>query len=109
MTFGDQPVIEELSFDVRAGETFGLLGPGSGRPPPSGRCSASTSRPRHAVVGRGWRFDPAHDVRLGYLPEERGLYRKDVLDVMIYFGRLNRPQPRRCRRLVAGLLDGRPG
>lgn len=29
------------------------------------------------------------DVRLGYLPEERGLYKKEsVIDVMVYFGQL---------------------
>ncbi len=34
-------------------------------------------------------FDPRDGIQLGYLPEERGLYKKEqVLDVMAYFGRL---------------------
>jgi ABC-2 type transport system ATP-binding protein len=34
-------------------------------------------------------FEPSDGARLGYLPEERGLYQKEsVLDVMVYFGRL---------------------
>ena len=90
MTFGDQPVIEELSFDVRAGETFGLLGSnGSGKTTPIRALLGIYQPTAGTLLVEGRRFDPAHDVRLGYLPEERGLYRKEaVLDVMIYFGRL---------------------
>ena len=90
MTFGDQPVIEELSFDVRAGETFGLLGSnGSGKTTTIRALLGIYQPTAGTLLVEGRRFDPAHDVRLGYLPEERGLYRKEaVLDVMIYFGRL---------------------
>lgn len=90
MRFGDLVVIDHLSFDVRPGETFGLLG--------SNGCGKTTTI--RALLGiyeptagellvEGRRFDPALGSRLGYLPEERGLYRKEsVLDVMTYFGRL---------------------
>lgn len=90
MTFGDQPVIEELSFDVHAGETFGLLGSnGSGKTTTIRALLGIYQPTAGTLLVEGRRFDPAHDVRLGYLPEERGLYRKEaVLDVMIYFGRL---------------------
>ena len=90
MTFGDQPVIEELSFDVRAGETFGLLGSNGSGKTTTNRALLGIYQPTAGtLLVEGRRFDPAHDVRLGYLPEERGLYRKEaVLDVMIYFGRL---------------------
>ncbi|OIQ79196.1 daunorubicin/doxorubicin resistance ATP-binding protein DrrA [mine drainage metagenome] len=38
---------------------------------------------------KGKPFKPEHGENLGYLPEERGLYKKEsVLDVMVYFGRL---------------------
>ena len=41
------------------------------------------------LLVHGRPFDPAGDYSLGYLPEERGLYRKEkVLDVMTYFGQL---------------------
>ncbi len=90
MAFGDQIVIDDLGFEVHAGETFGLLGSnGSGK--------TTTIRALlgiyHPTAGRllveGRRFDPAQGSRLGYLPEERGLYRKEsVLEVMTYFGRL---------------------
>src|SRR5674476_915739 len=90
MDFGDQSVIRDLSFDVREGETFGFLG--------SNGCGKTTTL--RALLGiyqptagtlhiRGKVFEPRDGARLGYLPEERGLYKKEsVLDVMVYFGRL---------------------
>ncbi len=90
MAFGDQVVIDDLSFDVRAGETFGLLGSNGSGKTTTIRALLGIYQPtagRLLVEGR--RFDPAQGSRLGYLPEERGLYRKEsVIDVMVYFGRL---------------------
>jgi ABC-2 type transport system ATP-binding protein len=90
MDFGDRTVIEDLSFDVRRGETFGLLGSnGSGK--------TTTIRAllgiHQATAGTlhidGKPFIPEDGHKLGYLPEERGLYKKEsVLDVMAYFGQL---------------------
>jgi len=90
MRFGPTTVIDDLSFDVRRGETFGLLGSnGSGKTttirallgilPPSGGELFIEGKP----------YDVGDDTRLGYLPEERGLYKKEsVIDVMTYFGQL---------------------
>lgn len=90
MEFGSTRVINNLSFDVERGETFGLLGSnGSGKtttirallgiyPPTSG-----------ALLIDGKPYSVSGGVKLGYLPEERGLYKKEkVLDVMTYFGQL---------------------
>lgn len=90
MQFGKTEVIKNLSFDVKRGETFGLLGSnGSGKTTtirallgiylPTGGELLIDSKP-YSVSG---------SVKLGYLPEERGLYKKEpVLDVMMYFGQL---------------------
>lgn len=90
MTFGKTKVINNLSFTVKRGETFGFLGSnGSGKtttirallgiyPPTSGELLID-DKP-YSVSG---------GIKLGYLPEERGLYKKEsVIDVMIYFGQL---------------------
>ena len=90
MQFGKTTVIDNLSFDVKRGETFGLLGSnGSGKTttirallgiyvPTSG--SLLVDDKPYSVSGK---------VKLGYLPEERGLYKKEtVIDVMMYFGQL---------------------
>jgi len=90
MDFGSQTVVRDLSFDVHAGETFGFLG--------SNGCGKTTTL--RALLGiyqptagtlhiAGKAFEPRDGARLGYLPEERGLYKKEsVLAVMVYFGML---------------------
>ncbi|HEY8992505.1 MAG TPA: ATP-binding cassette domain-containing protein [Candidatus Microsaccharimonas sp.] len=90
MDFGKKTVIKDLSFNVYKGEVFGFLGSnGSGKtttirallgiyPPTSGQL----------LVG-GKEFSVLSGIKLGYLPEERGLYKKEsVIDVMVYFGQL---------------------
>lgn len=82
--------VDDVSFEVRPGEVLGLLGPnGAGKTSlirmlmdiiaPDGGEILLDGRP----IGRSERD------RIGYLPEERGLYRKDrVIDSLVYFGRL---------------------
>lgn len=90
MKFGNTQVIDGLSFHVKRGETFGLLGSnGSGKTtiirallgiyiPTAGQLLIDGEP--YSVTGRA---------KLGYLPEERGLYKKEsVIDIMMYFGQL---------------------
>ena len=90
MDFGATTVIHDLSFDVQRGETFGFLGSNGSGKTTTLRALLGIYRP---TAGRllidGTAFDPDFAHRLGYLPEERGLYKKEsVIDVMTYFGRL---------------------
>ena len=90
MDFGDQVVIRDLSFDVRVGETFGLLGSnGSGKTTTLRALLGIYQATAGTLHIDGKVFEPRDGARLGYLPEERGLYKKEsVLDVMVYFGQL---------------------
>ena len=90
MDFGDRTVIRDLSFDVQAGETFGFLGSNGSGKTTTLRALLGIYQPTAGVLHIDGRpFDPQDGSRLGYLPEERGLYTKEpVLDVMVYFGRL---------------------
>lgn len=107
MRFGSTTVIDRLSFTVNEGETFGLLGSnGSGKtttirallgiyPPTSGSLS---------IAGKPYRVDGG--VRLGYLPEERGLYKKEsVIDTMLYFGQLKGLSRKEAEAQVASYLE----
>lgn len=90
MKFGDTTVVDNLSFDVRRGETFGLLGSNGSGKTTTIRSLLGIYRPtagKLTIDGKPYRVDSG--IKLGYLPEERGLYKKEsVIDVMIYFGQL---------------------
>jgi ABC-2 type transport system ATP-binding protein len=90
MTFGNQTVIDDLSFDIKKGETFGLLGANGSGKTTTIRALLGIYQPTNGsllIDGKPYAVDSG--VQLGYLPEERGLYKKEsVITVMIYFGRL---------------------
>ena len=90
MDFGRTTVIRDLSFDIARGETFGFLGSNGSGKTTTIRALLGIYQPTAGVLHiDGKDFSPETGERLGYLPEERGLYKKEsVIDVMVYFGRL---------------------
>ncbi len=90
MDFGKKTVIKDLSFDVKKGEVFGFLGSNGSGKTTTIRALLGIYQPTAGdlLVG-GKTFSVSSGLKLGYLPEERGLYKKEsVIDVMIYFGQL---------------------
>jgi ABC-2 type transport system ATP-binding protein len=90
MDFGKSTVIRDLSFDIRRGETFGFLGSNGSGKTTTIRALLGIYQPTAGTLHIDGRlFRPERGDRLGYLPEERGLYKKEsVIDVMVYFGKL---------------------
>ncbi|POH70862.1 ABC transporter ATP-binding protein [Cryobacterium zongtaii] len=90
MDFAGTTVIEDLSFDVQRGETFGFLGSNGSGKTTTLRALLGIYLPTDGILHIDGRpFTPESGIRLGYLPEERGLYKKEsVLAVMTYFGQL---------------------
>lgn len=90
MKFGDKTVIKDLSFDVFQGEVFGFLGSNGSGKTTTLRALLGLYEPAAGdLLINGKPYAVENRLSLGYLPEERGLYKKEkVLDVMIYFGQL---------------------
>ena len=90
MCFGDKKVIDNLSFEVLKGEVFGFFGSNGSGKTTTLRALLGLYQPtggKLLINGAPYKVDG--DLSLGYLPEERGLYKKEkVLDVMMYFGEL---------------------
>ena len=90
MAFGDKEVISDLSFEVFRGEVFGFLGSNGSGKTTTLRALLGLYEPtggKLLINGKPYTVDGG--ISLGYLPEERGLYKKEkVLDVMLYFGEL---------------------
>lgn len=90
MKFVNKTVIKDLSFDVFQGEVFGFLGSNGSGKTTTLRALLGLYEPTAGellIDGKPYAVDS--QINLGYLPEERGLYKKEkVLDVMIYFGQL---------------------
>lgn len=90
MTFAGNTVIKDLSFEVKKGEIFGLLGSNGSGKTTTIRTLLGLYQPTGGkLLINGKPFLPNGDIRIGYLPEERGLYKKEsVIDTMLYFARL---------------------
>ena len=90
MQFGRTRVIDDLSFDIMRGETFGLLGSnGSGKTTIIRALLGIYIPTSGSLLIDGKPYSVSGSVKLGYLPEERGLYKKEsVIDIMMYFGQL---------------------
>lgn len=90
MQFSKTTVIDNLSFEVKKGETFGFLGSNGSGKTTTIRALLGIYQPTAGdLLIDGKPYSVSGGTKLGYLPEERGLYKKEsVLDVMTYFGQL---------------------
>ena len=90
LSFGNKEIIRGLSFNVKKGEIFGFLGSnGSGKTTTIRALLGIYQADSGELLISGEEFSPERVGAIGYLPEERGLYKKEkVIDVMQYFGRL---------------------
>jgi ABC-type uncharacterized transport system, ATPase component len=88
--FGTQPAVDNVSFDVEAGEIFGLLGPNGAGKTTSIRIILDIFKPDSGTVTiLGGKMDEEKKNRIGYLPEERGLYQDVPLErCLVYLATL---------------------
>ena len=76
-SFGDFTAVSDLSLQVRPGRVFGLIGPNGAGKTTTIRMIVNITVPDSGTVELlGQRMTTALQDRIGYLPEERGLYKK---------------------------------
>ncbi|MBO4645329.1 MAG: ATP-binding cassette domain-containing protein [Bacteroidales bacterium] len=88
--FGQQCALDGLSLSVEQGCTFGLLGPnGAGKTTLIRILTCIYQADGGTILFQGHPLTPTDVARIGYLPEERGLYKKmTVSEQAIYLARL---------------------
>jgi ABC-2 type transport system ATP-binding protein len=105
--FGTQQAVADVSFDVNAGEIFGLLGPNGAGKTTSIRIILDIFKPdsgRVAILGGA--MTEAKKDRIGYLPEERGLYQDIPLErCLVYLATLKGLSAPEARKRIDGYLE----
>ncbi|HAV26290.1 MAG TPA: ABC transporter ATP-binding protein [Bacteroidetes bacterium] len=88
--YADHTALDKVSFDVPKECIFGLLGPnGAGKTSLIRIINQITAPDEGQILFNGNPLTKDHIKQIGYLPEERGLYKKmTVYDQLIYFARL---------------------
>ena len=94
--YGQTTAVDGVSFTAEPGRLFGLLGPnGAGKTSTIRMVTYITTPDAGTITLGGEPVGPATQERMGYLPEERGLYRKmGVGEQLVYLARLKgMPEP----------------
>ena len=89
--YATQKAVDDISFTVEQGSIFGLLGPnGAGKTTLLRMVTGIFFPDDGEILLKGKEFDPVNDItRIGYMPEERGLYKKmKIGEQAIYLARL---------------------
>ncbi|MBX3239336.1 MAG: ATP-binding cassette domain-containing protein [Chitinophagaceae bacterium] len=89
--FATQKAVDNVSFDISRGSVFGMLGPnGAGKTTLLRMITGIFYPDDGTILFEGKKFDPLNDiVRIGYMPEERGLYKKmKIGEQALYLARL---------------------
>ncbi|HEY0299227.1 MAG TPA: ATP-binding cassette domain-containing protein, partial [Arachidicoccus sp.] len=76
--YATQKAVDDISFKIEEGNIFGLLGPnGAGKTTLLRMVTGIFFPDEGEIILDGKKFDPLNDIRkIGYMPEERGLYKK---------------------------------
>jgi len=106
-SYADKAVVNDLSFSVAQGEVFGLIGPNGAGKTTTIRMMMDIIKPDSGeVTVLGEKLSEASKNKLGYLPEERGLYRKlTVVDSIIYLASLKGMDRRSAEKRADELLE----
>src|SRR6187551_1687456 len=101
--FATQKAVDDISFSVTPGSIFGLLGPnGAGKTTLLRMITGIIYPDSGDIIFDGKKFDPLKDIeRIGYMPEERGLYKKmKIGEQALYLAQLKGLSKSNATRLI---------
>jgi ABC-2 type transport system ATP-binding protein len=106
-SYAAKVVVDDLSFTVNEGEIFGLIGPNGAGKTTTIRMMMDIIKPDSGQVTLfGEKLSEATKNKLGYMPEERGLYKKmRVLDAIVYLASLKGIDRRAASAKTVQLLN----
>ena len=105
--YENKVAVNNLSLSIEAGQMFGLLGPNGAGKTSSIRMMMGITIPDSGRVSLFDKpFDRKNLERVGYLPEERGLYKKmKVIEQLVFFGRLHGLEAEEARKRGAAWAE----
>lgn len=88
--YGDRPALTDVNLEIPRGSIFGLLGPnGAGKTTLLRIVNQIIEGDSGTITYYGEQLKPSHIRHIGYLPEERGLYKQmKVGEQLLYFARI---------------------
>lgn len=106
-TYNFTRVVDNVSFEVKSGEIFGLIGPNGAGKTTTIRMIMDIIKPDSGeIFVLGEKISNETKNHIGYLPEERGLYRKvKVIDSIVYLASLKGVSTRTAKNRAEELLD----
>jgi ABC-2 type transport system ATP-binding protein len=104
--YADRTVVDDVSFNLSPGEILGVIGPNGAGKTTNIRMIMDVIKPDSGqVLLFGRKFNNDLKRQIGYLPEERGLYRKrPILESMVYLAALKGIEYRQARERAEELL-----
>lgn len=105
--FDEFTAVNDLSLRVRPGRIFGLIGPNGAGKTTTIRMIVNITAPDEGQIELfGQHMNPELQDRIGYLPEERGLYKKmKIIDQLRFFGELKNVKGKRADESINRWLD----
>lgn len=106
-TFGSYTAIDDISFSLKKNSILGLLGPnGAGKTTLLRLITQIVLPDSGQLFFEGKELSEAHRTQMGYLPEERGLYRKmRVQEQLVYFAQLRGMSSKEAKQQTADWLQ----
>lgn len=106
--FATQKAVDDISLKIERGQIFGLLGPNGAGKTTLIRMITGIFYPDHGkIIFDGKVFDPLNDIAyIGYMPEERGLYKKmKIGEQTLYLAQLKGLSKREATEKIRGWFE----